>query len=57
MPVDEEQEARNRYEHLKTKIGVLLEQIETTVGMAPVSVPALKLRFEDVKGAWDKFVQ
>ena len=35
----------------------MLEQIETTVGTTPVSVPALKLRFEDAKGAWDEFVQ
>ena len=57
MPVDEEQEARNRYEHLKTKIGVLLEQVETTVGATPISVPLLKLRVEDAKGSWDEFAQ
>ena len=57
MPVDEEQEARNRYKHLKTKIRVLLEQVETPVGATPISVPLLKLRVEDAKGSWDEFVQ
>ena len=57
MSVNEEQEARNRYEHLMTKIGVLLEQVETAVDGTPVFVPALKLRVEDAKGAWDELVQ
>ena len=57
MSVNEEQEARNRYEHLKTKIGVLLEQVEDTVGATPISVPFLNLRVEDAKGSWDEFAQ
>ena len=55
MSVNEEQDARNVYEHLRIKVEVLTEQVETTVGTAPVSVPALKLRVESVKEAWEEF--
>ena len=34
---------------------VLTEQVETTVGTAPVSVPALKLRVESIREAWEEF--
>ena len=34
---------------------VLTEQVESTVGTAPVSVPALKLRVESAREAWGEF--
>ena len=55
MSVNEDQEARNVYKHLRIKVEVLTEQVETTVGAAPVSVPALKLRVESVREAWEEF--
>ena len=35
----------------------LIEQVETTVGTPPVSMPALKLSVERAREAWDEFVQ
>ena len=55
MSVTEERNARSVYEHLKIKVEVLIEQVETTVGTPPVSMPALKLRVESVREAWDEF--
>ena len=57
MSVTKERDARNVYEYLKIKMEVLIEQVETTVGMPPVSMPALKLRVESAREAWDEFVQ
>ena len=55
MSVTEERDARNVYEYLKIKMEVLIEQVETTMGMPPVSAPALKLRVESVREAWEEF--
>ena len=55
MSVNEEQAARNVYEHLRIKVEVLTEQVETTVSTAPVSVPALRLRVESTREAWEQF--
>ena len=57
MSVTEERDARNVYEYLKIKMEALIEQVETTVGTPPVSMPALKLRVERAREAWDEFVQ
>ena len=55
MSVIEERDTRNIYEHLRIKVEVLIEQVETTVGTPPVSVPALKLRVESAREAWEEF--
>ena len=36
---------------------VLVEQVETTLEMPPISVPALKIRVESAREAWGEFVQ
>ena len=55
MSVNEEQDARNVYEHLRIKVEVLTELVETTVDTAPVSEPVLKLRVERAREAWEEF--
>ena len=42
-------------ERLKVKVDVLIEQIEDTLGTAPISVPALRKRIESTGTAWDDF--
>ena len=57
MSVTEERDARNVYEYLKVKMEVLVEQVETTLEMPPISVPALKIKVESTREAWGEFVQ
>ena len=42
-------------ECLKVKVDVLIEQVEDTLGTAPISVPALRKRIESTGKAWDDF--
>ena len=42
-------------ERLKVKVDVLIEQVEDTLGTAPISVPALRKRIESTGKAWDDF--
>ena len=55
MSTTEERDARNTFERLKVKMDVLIEQIEDTLGTAPISVPALWKRIESTGTAWDDF--
>ena len=57
MSVTEERDAQNVYECLKVKMEVLVDQVEATLETMPISVPALKLRVESAREAWDEFVQ
>ena len=55
MSTTKERNARNTFERLKVKMDVLIEQIEDTLGTAPISVPAILKRIKSTGTAWDDF--
>ena len=55
MSTTEEREAQSTFECLKTKMNLLITQVEDTLGTDPIPVPALQKRLDSTGTAWDNF--
>ena len=55
MSTTEEHEAWNTFERLRTKMDLLITQVEDTLGNDPIPVPALRKRLDSTGTAWDDF--